>query len=241
MSDRKERFIHGIHFIIKNEAIYKIPLLPSNYEMYENNVGVNIIYHFKYYPVSWSNWNKIAQIRASIQRLIPEIEWREYDHEDHNVKCIESDFKNIMQNNISFYKSPQVMNSYKHEVRRVLGIECKNLWYQNYFFIEKVIAFSLWLSQTYKSNKYINVSNREAVKRAWSAYYGFDKIKHEYSQRLSTNDRKEAYAKRNTLTKTKSFKGDVLKLLSEGVSNKEIMNKYNVTRQTLSVWKKETQ
>ncbi len=209
--------------------------------MYENNVGINIIYHFRYYPTSWSNWNKIAQIRASIQKLLVDIEWRDYTHEEYEVKCLESDFKNILCDDIVFYKSPQIMNGYKHEVRSVLGIECKNLWYQNFFFVEKVIAFSLWLSQTYKDNKYINVSSREAIKRAWSAYYGFFDVRHEYKQRLNKIDRKEAYSKRNTLTKTKSFKCDVLKLLSDGVSNKEIMNKYNVTRQTLSVWKKETQ
>ncbi len=206
--------------------------------MYRNNVGINIIYHFKYYPTSWSNWNKIAQIRASIQLLLVDIEWREYEYERSNIMCIESDFKNILKNDIKFYKSPSIQSGYKHEVRSVLGIECKNLWYQNFFFVEKVIAFSLWLSQTYPHNKHVHSSNRVSIKRAWSSYYNFNKIKDEYKQRLTAKERKSVYADRNKRTKTKPFKDEVIALLKKGVSPKEIMSKYKVTKGTLSNWKR---
>ena len=169
-----------------------------------------------------------------------DIEWRDYEHERSSMVCVESDFKDILNSDILFYKSPAILNGYKHEVRSVLGIECKNLWYQDFFFVEKVIAFSLWLSQTYKDNKYVSVSNRESIKRAWNAYYSFNEIKHDYKQRLSSGDRKIAYSNRNKIVKTKPFKDEVLTLIKEGVSNKEIMNKYSVTKGTLSKWKKQS-
>jgi len=151
---------------------------------------------------------------------------------------LESDFKSIMRTDIKFYSSPSILSGYKHEVRSALGIECKNLWYQGFFFIEKVIAFSLWLSETYPKNKHVNASHRNSIKRAWNAYYSFSEVKDNYKQRLSDEDRSKRYKENNTKNKTKSFKNDVLLLLAEGVSNSEIMTKYPVSRMTLSRWKK---
>ncbi len=230
--------LHGFHFVIKDKDLKMLNVLPRNFEIYNNNVGINVLYNFEYQITDWRTWNKLARIRASIQHLIPDIIWKDYVRSDCSIKCVESDFNSIIDKDIKFYPSIDIKTGERKEVLQALGIECKNLWYQNYFFIEKVIAFSLWLSATYKDNKYVSVSNRQSIGRAFNSYDSFNEIKADYKQRLSSKDRKEAYAKRNTLRDTKSFKSEVLVLINKGVSNKELMKTYSVTRMTLSRWRK---
>ena len=232
--------LHGLHFVIKDKDLKMLNVLPNKFEIYNNNAGTNILYHFEYQITDWKTWNKLARIRASIQNLIPDIVWKDYTRSDCTIKCIESDFNNIIDKDIKFYKSTDIKTGEKKEVLQALGIECKNLWYQNYFFVEKVIAFSLWLSSTYKDNKNVSVSNRQSIRRAFNAYDSFNEIKADYKQRLSSRDRKEVYAKRNK-ERTNPNKDKAIALLNKGYSVKYVSSLLSIPTRTLQRWNQKPQ
>ena len=228
-----------MHFIIGDGDLHLLNTLPRSFQIYRNNVGINIIYHFRYQIVDWRSWLKIAKIRASLEKLIPSLKWREYDNKymiqiKDDAKCLESDFDGIIDHSIKFYSSPSVQIGDKKEVTKLLGIECKNLWYQKLFYVEKVIAYSLWLSQTYKHNKNVTASNRQSINRALKTFETFSKIKENYKQKQTAEERKKAYANRKR--KTNPLQHEALTLFSSGLSRMQISDKLQVPKRTIDRW-----
>ncbi len=195
---------------------------------------LNVLYHFQYPPQSWREWQRVASIKAQIQKRINCVVFCEYEVIDfiENVYYI-SELGRHFEAFIKFPK-PLFPNS-KKDIYQKLCMYAKRLHYEGLLHVEQLIATSIRFNVVEENKADIS----QKIKRAISSYKFACEYKDEWQTKLSKEERhkvlSESAKKSAVIRKKKSEdkKKLAIMLKNEGSSLKDIVEKLNISQSTL--------